>query len=75
MLHAVNVTPSDTQGLPAGSDYLSFTNTGTQTITITTLGGEMVTLSGLAGGILHPIRATRIWNTGTTVTNVAAYWT
>lgn len=73
-MHAANVTPSDTQNLPAGTDYVSFINSGTQTIQITTLGGEIIALSGLASGALHPIRATRVWATNTTVTNVVVYW-
>ena len=73
--HAINVTPSDTADLPSTSDYLSFTNSGTQTIQITTLGGETLTITGLATNVLHPVRAKRVWSTGTTVTNIVAYWT
>lgn len=75
MLHAVNVTPSDTQLLPAGSERLSFSNSGSQTIQITTVGGETLIITGLASGVLHDIHAKQVWNTGTTVTNIVAYWT
>jgi hypothetical protein len=73
--HAAPVTPSDTVNLACASLWLSFTNSGAQTLTITTLGGETLTITGLATAILHPIRANRVWSTGTTVTNIVAYWT
>jgi hypothetical protein len=43
---------------------------------ITTDGGETVVIpSGvLAVGVPHPIRATRIWATGTTATNIVVGW-
>jgi hypothetical protein len=74
MIHAANVTPSDTVDLPAVSEHLSFTNSGAQTLTITTVGGETLTITGLVTGVLHPIRARRVWSTGTTVTTIVAYW-
>jgi hypothetical protein len=72
-MHAALVTASDTVDLPAGSSSLSFSNTGSQTLHITTLGGEDITITGLASG-MWPIRAKRVWSTGTTVTNIVAYW-
>ena len=74
MIHAAPVTPSDTQNLPNGSDYLSFVNSGSQTLKITTLGGEVVSGIVLPSG-MYPIRATQVWATGTTVTSVFTYWT
>jgi hypothetical protein len=74
MLHAAPVTPSDSANLPAGTDYLSFVNTGgTQTLQITTLGGEVVSILLPSG--MWPIRATRVWSTGTSVTSIVCYWT
>jgi hypothetical protein len=74
MLHAVNVTPSDSVNLPAGSDYLSFVNTGgTQTLQITTLGGEIVSILLPSG--MWRIRAKQVWATGTSVTSIVCYWT
>jgi hypothetical protein len=73
MLHAATVTPSDSANLPAGSDYLSFANSGTQTLHITTLGGEDVSILLPAG--MWPIRAKQVWSTGTTVTSIVCYWT
>jgi hypothetical protein len=72
--HAILVTASDTVNLPCGSSYLSFTNSGAQTIHLTTEGGEDITITGLPTG-MYPIRATRVWSTGTNVTNIVAYWT
>lgn len=71
--HATAVAPSDTQSLPAGSMWLSFVNTGAQTLQITTVGGEVVAGIILPSG-MWPIRAQRVWNTGTSVTNIVAYW-
>jgi hypothetical protein len=73
MIHAAPVTPSDTQLLPNGSDYLSFVNSGSQTLKITTLGGEVVSIALPSG--MYAIRATQVWATGTTVTSVFTYWT
>lgn len=67
--HAFNVIPSDTGSL--GSDYLSFANSGAQTIQVTMVGGEMATLT-LPSGI-YPLRVRRVWATGTTVTNIVAF--
>jgi hypothetical protein len=74
MNHAALVTPSDTANLPAGSEFLSFVNSGTQTLQITTLGGEIVPNIILPSGMWR-IRATRVWSTGTTVTSIFCYWT
>jgi hypothetical protein len=85
MLHAVSVTPSDpgsdpdTGVLPAGSDWLSFTNYTTPVaMRITTLGGEVVSILLPSG--MWPIRAKRVWATGTTtgangIQNIVCYWT
>jgi hypothetical protein len=75
-IHCAAVTPSDTGTLPAGTMWLSFAqNAGvTLTLQITTLGGEVVSGIILPGG-MWPIRATRVWNTGTTVTAIYAWWT
>lgn len=70
--HAAAVTKSDTADLPAASDWLSFSNTGAQTLKITTLGGEEVTITLPSG--MYPIRATKVWSTGTSVTNIVEYW-
>jgi hypothetical protein len=72
--HAILVTASDTVNLPCASSYLSFTNSGVQTIHLTMEGGEDITITALPSG-MYALRASRVWSTGTTVTNIVAYWT
>lgn len=71
--HAQSVTPSDTLPLRWPSLYLSFTNSGTQTLTIDTPGGETGVEITLPSG-MWPICAIKIHATGTTVTNIVQYW-
>jgi hypothetical protein len=71
--HAAAVTPSDTVTLPSGSAWLSFANSGTQTLIIDTVGGE-VGVSILLPSGMWPIRAAKVRATGTTVTSIVAYW-
>jgi hypothetical protein len=56
--------------LPTASTWLSFVNGGSGSLTITTLGGESVTLSLPSG--MYPIRAAAI--TANTMTNLVAWW-
>lgn len=70
--HALAITPSDSQPLPSGSAYLSFTNSGTQVLVIDTVGGEQNVSITLPSG-MYPIRATKI-HAASTVTNIVAYW-
>jgi hypothetical protein len=54
--HALNWTPSDTVDLPCGTDFIYCVSAdATKTLRVTTLGGE---------------DARRIWDTGTTVSNI-----
>lgn len=69
-IHAVAVTPSD------GSD-LTYVSRGVYVggagdIKVTLLGGETVTFSAVPAGTLLPVRASRIWSTGTTATNLVS---
>jgi hypothetical protein len=73
LANAAAVTPSDTAALPCGSAWLSFVNAGSQTLQITTVGGQIVSGIALPSG-MWPIRAAKVWQTGTTVTNIVAYW-
>jgi hypothetical protein len=72
--HAAPITPSDDVDCPA-TTWISFSQSGSQTLRITTVGGDELTITGLAGGVLHPIRAKRVWSTGTTVTTIVGWWT
>jgi hypothetical protein len=71
--HAAAVTPSDTVMLPSGSAWLSFANSGAQTLIIDTVGGE-VGVSILLPSGMWPIRALKVRATGTTVTSIVTYW-
>lgn len=71
--HAIGVTPSDTALLPQPSNWLAFTNSGTQTLAIDTPGGEKNVSIVLPSGMWQ-ISATKVYSTGTTVTNIVAFW-
>jgi hypothetical protein len=66
---AQTVTPSDTADLLATSRAIYVGSAGS--IRVTLAGGETVTFSAASNG-WHPIRATRIWATGTTAGNLVA---
>jgi hypothetical protein len=34
--------------------------------------GDTVTFTGIAGGVVHPLRVVRVYDTGTTATNILA---
>lgn len=68
--HAVTVTPSDTNDLPAASTAIFVGGAGN--LKVTMLGGEILTFNNVPVG-WHPIRATRVW-TSTTATSVVAVW-
>jgi hypothetical protein len=75
--HAQAVTKSDTANLRQGATYLSFADsTGGPSMTavvVDMIGGEtQVTLSLSAGR--YALGVTKVWSTGTTATNIVAYW-
>ena len=69
--HAMAVTPSNTNDLPAATTAIFVGGAGN--VRVTMLGGERVTVTGLPAG-WHPIRVTRVWATNTTATNIVAVW-
>lgn len=69
--HAANVTPSDTVDLTAPARGLYIGTPGD--VKIITIHGEAVTFSNVPVGIL-PVRAKRVYSTGTTATNIVALW-
>lgn len=71
--HCASVTASDTVKLPRLSDWLSFVNSGAQTIQISDADGNKVNLGALPSG-MYPIRATQVWSTNTSVTSITMWW-
>jgi hypothetical protein len=71
--HAAEITPAD------GADLTNFSRAiyvgVSGNIKVDLVGGETaVTFVGLAAGVFHPIRATRIYSTDTTATSIVAGW-
>ena len=63
------VTPSDTVDMATPSRALNVQQSGT--VRVSTTGGSTATLY-VAAGIGFPVRATRVWATGTTATGIVA---
>ena len=70
--NAASVTPNDSTDLSYCSRGVYVGAQGNLKVTL--VGGDTVTFVGLAAGIVHPIRAMRIWSTGTTATGIIAVW-
>lgn len=70
--HAVAITPNDGADLANNTRGIYLGSTGN--LAVTMAGGEQITFVGLASGIIHPIRAKRIWATGTTAANIIGAW-
>lgn len=69
--HVLDVTPDDTTDLPVASRALNVAETGT--VQVTTVGGTTATVT-IAAGSTFPIRAQRVWATGTTATGIMAMY-
>ena len=67
VLHAV--TPNDATDLVMASRALNVVQSGT--VQVTTTGGTTATVY-IAAGIGFPVRATRVWASGTTATGITA---
>jgi hypothetical protein len=73
------VTPNDSQNLVlSGSSIVGIDNgaclfigTGGN-VTITTIGGQTVTLTNLADGVFIPIQVKKVFATGTTASDILA---
>ncbi|MBW4710786.1 hypothetical protein KX928_23595 [Roseobacter sp. YSTF-M11] len=61
------VTPSDTADIPQASRCINVATSGA--VRLTTIAGDTETIF-VAAGIVFPIRAARIWSTGTTATGI-----
>ena len=70
--HAADVAPSD------GSDISHVTRAiyvgGAGDLRVTLKGGGDVTFRNLGSGVLLPVRATRVWQSGTTAGDLVALW-
>ncbi len=68
------VVPHDTNELDVLTRGISFSVIGA--LKVVTAGGETVTIpsGSLAAGIIHPLRVKQVFDTGTTATNIVAYW-
>ena len=68
------VTVSDSLDLPlAPCDGLYVGAAGD--VKLTMANGDVITFSTLAAGIVHPLKARRVWSTGTTATGPIAIYT
>lgn len=72
--HCALVTPSNTDDLAHCTQAISIT--AAADVKVDMLGGETVVIpsGALAAGVLHRIRATRVYSTGTGSTTVVAWW-
>lgn len=67
------ITPSNTENLAHPTRGIAFSAEGT--LKILSVEGEEVTIPEgvLVSGIIHPIRAKRVFATGTTVTDIVGF--
>jgi len=70
-VHAVAITPSDSNGI--GGPCMRILVGGAGTISLVTEGGETVSLTVVAGQELK-LRATKVNATGTTATGLVRLW-
>ncbi|MEM8730026.1 MAG: hypothetical protein AAGF79_08910 [Pseudomonadota bacterium] len=69
--HVVGAVPSDSTDLPVASRGINVAGSGT--VRVTTVGGTTETIYVVAGAAF-PIRASRIWQTGTTATDIVVMY-
>lgn len=69
---AFDVTPSDTLDGDHETRGLYVGVTGD--VAVVMAGGETVTFVGLASGVIHPLRVTRVNSTNTTATNIVGVY-
>ena len=62
------VTPHDTNELAYATRGVYVGTAGD--LKVTTVGGQSVTFTGLAAGIVHPLRVKLVFSTGTTAANI-----
>ena len=69
---AIAVTTSDSADLAAFTRGI-YVGVGGD-VKVTMVCGQVVTFKNLAGGMVHPICAVRIWSTGTTATDIVGVY-
>lgn len=69
---AASIAPSDTADLAVATRAL-YVGTGGD-VRLRMLGGGEITLANVASGSLIPIRATRVFATGTSATQLVGLW-
>ena len=67
---AFAITPSDSEDLSVYTRGIYVGGAGN--VKLTTVGGDTITLNGCLAGTVLPIRAKRVFSTGTTATNLLA---
>lgn len=71
--HAAAVTPNDSTDL--SSQALALYLGGAGHVKVTMVGGESVTLTTMAAGVIHHgLAIARVWSTGTSATSIIAFW-
>jgi hypothetical protein len=70
--NASEVSPHDTNDLAYVTRGIYVGVSGD--VTLVTASGDTITLVGLAAGLIHPIRAKIIKDTGTDAENIVALW-
>lgn len=71
--NGVAVTPSDTQNLAGGACRALYIGT-TGNVSAVFPDGTQVTFNSIAAGVVLPIQALRINNSGTTASNIVALY-
>lgn len=66
--NAFEITPDDDEDLSVIASALYVGSTGS--IALTTAGGDEVTFTNVAGGAILPVRAVRVFETGTTAEGI-----
>lgn len=69
---AAEITPNNSTDLTTATRGIYVGVSGD--LKVDTLKGDTVTFVGLSAGVIHPIRATRIYATGTDADDIVAVW-
>lgn len=66
------ITPSDTTVLDDATRALFVSGAGN--LTVLMMDGQQVTFTAVLAGTILPVRVTKVFQTGTTATNIVALW-